>query len=51
MSVHRSGRYENLGTVGGLGLHTGFSHYSATGDFYLDCQVSDWWKAEIDVID
>lgn len=49
--VQRADRYESLGTVGGGQLRRGFSHYGAAGTFYLDCQVSDWWKAEIDVID
>ncbi len=49
--VAKSDGVWDLGTIGGAGLREGFSHFSETGDFFLDCQVSDWWKAEIDVVE
>lgn len=51
MMVERSGQFVGLGMIGGADLQSGYSHFSDTGEFYLDCHIDDWWKAEIDVIE
>lgn len=49
--VERFDGFVGLGSMGGSGLRNGYSEFSDTGAFYLECNIDDWWRAEVDIIE